>query len=78
MDIRLELSVDIIAQMIKRQISMMDIDLGKIAECRAIIMLEKIKAVVGNDALSDFDAMEEIVNIFEEFGVSAGDRHDFG
>ena len=57
---------------------MMDIDLGKIAECRAIIMLEKIKAVVGNDALSDFDAMEEIVNIFEEFGVSAGDRHDFG
>ena len=78
MDIRLELSVDIIAQMIKRQISMMDIDLGKIAECRAIIMLEKIKAVVGNDALSDFDAMEEIVNICEEFGVSAGDRHDFG
>ena len=78
MDIRLELSVDIIAQMIKRQISMMDIDLGKIAECRAIIMLEKRKAVVGNDALSDFDAMEEIVNIFEEFGVSAGDRHDFG
>ncbi|MBQ3038278.1 MAG: hypothetical protein IJD30_03770 [Clostridia bacterium] len=34
--------------------------------------------VVGNDALSDFDAIEEIVNIFEEFGVSAGDRHDFG
>ena len=40
-------------------------------------MLQRIKAVIDNDSLSDFDCVEEIVCIFEEFGSDGGSRHDF-
>lgn len=46
-------------------------------EMRATLILEEISEVVRDDELSDFDAMEKIVQIFEKYKVSAGVRHDF-
>ena len=40
--------------------------------------LQKIKTVIENDSLSDFECVEEIVRIYESIGSSGGNRHDFG
>lgn len=39
--------------------------------------LKKIKAIIENDSLSDFDCVEEIVCVFESIGSNGGGRHDF-
>ena len=43
--------------------------------------LQKIKAVITDDSLSDsecFMKIEEIISIFETLGCNGGTRHDFG
>ena len=39
--------------------------------------LQKIKAVIEDDSLADFECVENIVCIFEEIGSNGGGRHDF-
>lgn len=39
--------------------------------------LQKIKSIIENDSLSDFDCVEEIVCLFEQIGSDGGNRHDF-
>lgn len=41
-------------------------------------LIEKIKAVLENDNLSDFECVEEIVCLFEDAGLNVDYRHDFG
>ena len=48
-----------------------------IVEQQSHMALEKIKAIIHNDNLSDFDCIEEIVCVFEEIGSDGGGRHDF-
>lgn len=38
----------------------------------------KILAAIQRPGLSDFDLVEEIVSIFEEYGLDSGCCHDFG
>lgn len=40
--------------------------------------LARIKAIVENDDLDDFGAIEEIICVLEELGSNGGNRHDFG
>ena len=43
--------------------------------------LQKIKAVIQDDSLTDsecFMKIEEIICVFESLGSSGGSRHDFG
>ena len=40
--------------------------------------LQKIKDIIENDSLSDFECIEEIVCVLEDIGSSGGNRHDFG
>ena len=52
-----------------------------LVELKCYHTLEKIKAVLEDDSLSDkecFLKIEEIVEIFESIGSNAGNRHDFG
>lgn len=49
----------------------------EIAKIKAVEVINGIKKVLSNDTLSDFDAIEEIVCIFEEYGIDTGGRHDF-
>ena len=77
MDIKLELLKRRIWYMINNSLSMFEIDADEIADTTAIQVLDEIKKVIGNDDLDDFYAVEEIVCIFEKYGISAGGRHDF-
>ena len=54
-----------------------NIDVNEIVDSTAIKALSEIQNVIQNDKISDFDAIEKIVNIFEKYNISAGSRHDF-
>ena len=55
----------------------MEIDASQIADSNAIQVLSEIQKVIQDENQSDFDAIEEIVCIFEKYKISAGFRHDF-
>lgn len=40
-------------------------------------MLCEIQNIIKNDSYSDFEAMEEIICIFEKHNIDYGYRHDF-
>ena len=53
----------------------------QIVELQSYQALQKIKAILNDASLSDFDCfqkIEEIVCVFEDLGSSGGIRHDFG
>ena len=54
-----------------------EIDASQIADTVATNMLREIQNIIRNENYSDFDAIEEIVCIFEKYNIDAGPRHDF-
>lgn len=55
-----------------------EIKMADIVEMKCFETVKKIKAVIENDSLSDFECIEAIVCILEELGSGGGNRHDFG
>lgn len=51
--------------------------LDPIVENKAIVALQSIREVLDDESRSDFDCVEEIVNILWHAGVTTS-RHDFG
>jgi len=51
--------------------------IGELVEKQAHAALEKIKAIIQDDSLSEFMCIEEIVCVLEAYGSSGGSRHDF-
>ncbi|MCL2563822.1 MAG: hypothetical protein FWE08_07290 [Oscillospiraceae bacterium] len=51
--------------------------MGELIDSQAYEALEKIKAIIQNDSLSEFMCIEEIVCVLEAYGSSGGNRHDF-
>lgn len=78
MDIKLELLASTISELIVQRLDTISIDADKIVDTAAITMLSEIQKIIQNDEISDFDAIEKIVVLFEKYGVDAGVRHDFG
>ncbi len=78
MDIKLELLSNAISELVMQRLDTISIDADKIADTVAITMLSEIQKIIQNDEISDFDAIEKIVVLFEKYGVDAGVRHDFG
>ena len=78
MNIKLELLKNEISEFVTNRLDEIDIDADSIADTVAINALSEIRDVIQNDELSDFDAVEQIVCIFEKYNISAGVRHDFG
>ncbi len=76
MNIKLELIQNHICDMIKN-IFESNLETNQIADTNAILILNKIKEIIADDSLSDFDAIEEIVCILEENNIDCGGRHDF-
>ncbi len=76
MNIKIELIQNHICDMIKN-IFESNLETNQIADTNAILILNKIKKVIADDSLSDFDAIEEIVCILEENNIDCGGRHDF-
>ena len=73
MNIKLELLRDFLCDRIED----FEIDASEIADTTAIRALEEIQAVIQNEKYSDFEAIEEIVCIFEKYNIDSGSRHDF-
>lgn len=48
-----------------------------IADTVAIRILYEIQKIIKNDNYSDFEAIEEIVRVFEKYNISFGNRHNF-
>ena len=40
--------------------------------------LQKIRQVLDNDELQDFECIDQIITILEDVGANGGSRHDFG
>ncbi len=78
MNIKLELLGNEISELVRRRLDKIDIDINQIAQTTAISALSEIQKIIQNDELSDFDAVEEIVLIFEKYHICCGGRHDFG
>ncbi len=78
MKLKLELIAKVTADYINSRLQMLDFDVNELADTMAIKALSEIQEIVQNNELSDFDAMEQIVCVFEKYKISAGARHDFG
>ena len=78
MDIKLELLRNYITDFVNNKIEDFEIDASQIADTTAIQALNEIQKVIKDESYSDFEAIEEIVCIFERNGLDAGVCHDFG
>ena len=72
MKIKVELLKGFIADVVANQVEDFEIDPTRIADTKAIMMLSEIQAILQNNELSEFDALEEIGKIFAENRVDSG------
>lgn len=77
MNIKLELLKGHIQDYINSNLNNFNIDADKIADTVAINMLSEIQEIIKNEEYTDFDAVEEIMCVFEKYNVDFGSRHDF-
>ena len=77
MEIKLELLANSISELVMHRLGTIGIDADTIADTTATLILSEIKKIISNENISDFDAIEQIVIIFEKYGIDAGTRHDF-
>lgn len=77
MNIKVELLKNYIIDFIDSRIEDFEIDASQIADTTATKALREIQKIIQDDTYSDFDAVEEIVCIFEKYYIDAGVRHDF-
>ena len=78
----MELYKEILARAIEKEemhvvFPNLQINASEIIETRCYQALQKIKAIIDDDSLSDFMCVEEIVRVFETIGSNGGSRHDF-
>ena len=78
MNLKLELLKDAVVSAVTGGLECAEIDADKIADTTAIKALAEIKEIINDNEKSDFDMVEEIVCVFEKYGISAGACHDFG
>ena len=77
MDIKFELLQYYICDYLRELFETFPLNASKLIDSEAIKALDEIKTVIGNDELSDFYAIEEIVCILEKYNIYCGGRHDF-
>ena len=57
------------------------LDASAIVELSYLQIIDKIRAIIADDSLSDkecFMQIEEIISVLETYGIDCGARHDFG
>ena len=77
MNVKLELLRNYITDFINCKIEDLEIDISQIADSTAINILSEIQKVIKNENYSDFDAIEEIICIFDKYNIDFGVRHNF-
>ena len=66
-----------LGKIVLQMIDAAQIDYAAIAADASSRVLLKIKAVISDDSLSDFECVERIVSIFEDAGSDGGSRHNW-
>ncbi len=77
MNLKLELLKSYISDYINSNLEDFEMDASQIADTAATNMLREIQSIIKNEDYSDFDAIEEIVCVFEKNKIDSGYRHDF-
>ena len=77
MDIKLEILSKEISDIIINNIEKLNIDADKILDTKSTEILRKIKEIISDDSLSDFEIVENIVVLFEENNIYCEGCHDF-
>ena len=77
MNIKKELLKSGIAELLTNNIEIFEFNENEITDTVAIKMLCEIQKVIASEKFSDFEAVEEIVCIFEKYDIECGARHDF-
>lgn len=77
MNIKLELACNEAAERIRVMAADLDLDINSAIESKAVMILDRIKKCIIDEELSDFEAVERIAGIFEEYNFDIGARHDF-
>ena len=77
MNIKLDLLKSYISDFINNNIGEFEIDAQEIADTTAISILREIQMILANNDYSDFEIVENIVCVFERYGVDAGNCHNF-
>ena len=74
MNIKLELLKSYISDFINSNLEDFEMDASQITDTTAIQMLTEIQSIIRNE---NFDAIEEIICVFEKNKVNFGFRHNF-
>ena len=77
MRIKTDLLKVFIADFVNNYIEAFDIDADKIADSVAIKMLAEIQDILATEGYSDFEIVEEIIEVFRKYKVDFGGCHDF-
>lgn len=77
MNIKLELLKGYISDIIDSKLDDLEINACEIADTVAINMLSEIQNIIKDEKHSDFEAIEQIVSVFEKHRIDFGARHDF-
>ena len=77
MNIKLELLKTYISDYITSNLENFELDASQIVDTTATKILSEIQKVIKDEQYSDFDAVEEIVCIFEKYNIDFGSRHNF-
>ena len=78
MHLKLELLKGAIFEAITAGLSYAEIDADEIADTTAIKALSEIQQILSDEEKSDFDIVDEIVDVFEKYNLDFGGCHDFG
>ena len=77
LNIKLEILKGYIWDIINSNLVDFEIDENNIASSVAIDVLSEIHDIIRNDDYTDFEAIEEMVCVFEKHKIDFGTRHDF-
>ena len=77
MNIKLELLTDAISDLIKDRLWELELDANDIVNTKAIEILSEIQLIIQNESYSDYEAIEEIISLFENHKITTSPRHDF-
>ena len=78
----MELYKEILARVLEKEalhvtFPNLELNAKEIVELQCYQALQRIKAIIEDDNLSDCACVEEIVRVFECIGSDGGNRHDF-
>ena len=76
MDVKVELLKEYVADFINQNIHDFEIDADKIADSVATKIIKEIADVLKNETYDDTYIVEEIVTIFEKYGIDTGACHN--